>query len=102
MSDFLSLGGLPLFANGLVVLATMLWRDGTVIGGATLLLLALIGWDLRLDHHDGLLLFVLLGAYLWYLFKQRRADVDDSFNLWEMMTGERAHCCGIAHCSCLA
>ena len=58
--------------------STLLWRDGTVLGGATLLLLAVIGWDLRLDRHDGVLLFVLLGVYLGYLFKQRRAGVDES------------------------
>ncbi|MFQ5665771.1 MAG: calcium/sodium antiporter [Candidatus Binatia bacterium] len=50
---------------------TLLRRDGTVLGGATLLILALIGWDLRLDRYDGALLFVLLGLYLAFLFKQR-------------------------------
>jgi cation:H+ antiporter len=56
---------------------SLLLRDGTVLGGATVLLLALIGWDLRLDHHDGLLLFVLLGVYLWFLFKQRGASAEE-------------------------
>jgi cation:H+ antiporter len=72
------LGGCAL-VRAIPISTTLLRRDGTVLGGATLLLLSLIGWDLRLDHHDGLLLFILLGVYLWYLFKQRSAGVDDSF-----------------------
>jgi cation:H+ antiporter len=55
----------------------LLRRDGTVIGVTTVLLLGLIGWDLRLDHHDGMLLLILLGVYLGCLFKQRRTGVDD-------------------------
>ena len=50
---------------------TLLRRDGLVLGSTTLLLLALIGWDLRLDRVDGAILFVLLGVYLGYLFKSR-------------------------------
>ncbi|MBN2217596.1 MAG: calcium/sodium antiporter [Pirellulales bacterium] len=48
-------------------------RDGLVLGGSTLLLLAMIGWNLRLDRLDGALLLVLLGIYLAYLFKSRHA-----------------------------
>lgn len=51
---------------------TLLWRDGTVLGGTTLLLLALLGWDLELSHVDGAILLVLLGVYLGYLFRVRR------------------------------
>ncbi len=51
---------------------TLLWRDGMVLGSTTLLLLALIGWDLELGHVDGAILFALLGVYLGYLFKVRR------------------------------
>ena len=69
------LGGCAL-VRAIPIDPTLLRRDGTVLGGTTLLLLALIGWDLRLDRHDGVLLFILLGAYLWYLFRQRRAGVD--------------------------
>jgi cation:H+ antiporter len=50
---------------------TLLRRDGSVLGVTTLLLLALIGWDLRLGYFDGALLFVLLCLYLGYLFKSR-------------------------------
>ncbi len=57
----------------------LLRRDGTVIGITTVLLLGLIGWDLRLDRYDGVLLFILLGVYLGYLFKQRRAGVDNGY-----------------------
>ncbi|MFC1639336.1 calcium/sodium antiporter [Gemmatimonadota bacterium] len=71
------LGGCAL-VRAIPISTTLLWRDGTVLGGATLMLLAIIGWDLRLDRHDGVLLFVLLGVYLGYLFKQRRTGVDDS------------------------
>ncbi len=51
---------------------TLLWRDGMVLGGTTLLLLALIGWDLELGYVDGAILFSLLGVYLGYLFRVRR------------------------------
>ncbi|MEE8409092.1 MAG: calcium/sodium antiporter [Myxococcota bacterium] len=70
------LGGCAL-VRAIPITPTLLRRDGTVIGATTILLLGLIGWDLRLDRHDGVLLFVLLGVYLAYLFKQRRAGVDD-------------------------
>ena len=49
----------------------LLLRDGAVLGGATLLILALVGLDLRLDRHDGLLLFILLVVYLVFLFRNR-------------------------------
>jgi len=70
------LGGCAL-VRAIPITPTLLQRDGTVIGVTTLLLLCLIGGDLRLDRHDGVLLFVLLCSYLGYLFKQRRRDVDD-------------------------
>jgi cation:H+ antiporter len=70
------LGGCAL-VRAISITPTLLRRDGTVIGATTVLLLGLIGWDLRLDRHDGVLLLVLLGVYLAYLFKQRRAGVDD-------------------------
>jgi len=49
----------------------LLQRDGVVLGGATVLILGLIGWDLNLGQKDGILLFVLLVVYLVYLFKNR-------------------------------
>lgn len=70
------LGGCAL-VRAIPITPTLLRRDGTVIGVTTVLLFGLIGWDLRLDRHDGVLLFVLLCAYLGYLFKERRAGVDD-------------------------
>jgi cation:H+ antiporter len=49
----------------------LLQRDGVVLGGATVLILALVGWDLNLGRKDGILLFILLIVYLVYLFKNR-------------------------------
>jgi len=49
-------------------------RDGPFLVGSSFLLLALIGWDLRLGRIDGMILLVLLGAYLVLLFKQRKVD----------------------------
>lgn len=49
----------------------LLQRDGFVLGGSTLLILGLIGYDLHLSKTDGLLLFSLLIIYLIYLFKNR-------------------------------
>ena len=54
----------------------LLRRDGTVLAIVTVVLFALVGWDLRLDWYDGLLLFASLIAYLLYLFKQRKAGVE--------------------------
>lgn len=71
------LGGCAL-VRAIPVERTMLRRDGAVLGGTSLLLIGLIGWDLRLDRYDGVVLFVLLGVYLGYLFKLRRAGADDS------------------------
>ena len=69
------LGGCALF-RAIPIGRRLLRRDGTVLGAITLLLLALIGWDLQLNWYDGAILFVLLLAYLGYLFKQRKAGVD--------------------------
>jgi len=53
---------------------TLFKRDGPFLVGTSLLLLALVGWDLRLDRHDGLILATLMVAYLVLLFKQRAMD----------------------------
>lgn len=69
------LGGCAM-VRAIPVSRTLLWRDGSVLGATTLLLLALIGWDLTLSHVDGALLFVLLGVYLGFLFKYRHTVGD--------------------------
>ena len=60
-------------------------RDGVVIAAATLLVFALLAWDLRLDRYDGAVLFLLLLVYLALLFKQRKEHPeeapDDEFHL---------------------
>lgn len=70
------LGGCAL-VRAIPITPTLLRRDGTVLAATTVLLLGLIGWDLRLDRYDGVLLFVLLLVYLVYLFRQRRGGVGD-------------------------
>ncbi len=50
----------------------LVWRDGVVLVGSTLLLVLLIGRDLTLSHADGWILFGLLGVYLTYLWQARR------------------------------
>jgi len=52
----------------------LVWRDGVVLVGSTLVLVMLIGADLTLSHADGWILVSLLGAYLAYLWKVRRRD----------------------------
>jgi len=68
---------------------TLLWRDGSVLGGTTLLLLALIGWDLRLDHTDGAVLFTLLLLYLTYLYRSRQAMPHGEDEIKELTTGNK-------------
>ena len=58
----------------------LLQRDGVVLGGSTVLILGLVGWDLHLGRNDGILLFLLLIVYLVYLFKNRHdreGSIDD-------------------------
>ena len=50
---------------------TLLWRDGSVLGAPSGLLLALVGWNFCLDRYDGAILFLLLCVYLVYLYKSR-------------------------------
>ena len=71
--------------RGIPTSPTLLWRDGMVLGSTTLLLLALIGWDLTLDHTDGAILFVLLGIYLGYLFLSRHVVPGTEQELQELM-----------------
>jgi cation:H+ antiporter len=78
------LGGCAL-VRGIPTSPTLLWRDGMVLGSTTLLLLALIGWDLTLGHTDGAILFVLLGVYLGYLFLSRHVVPGTEQELKELM-----------------
>ncbi len=70
---------------------TLLWRDGSVLAGTTVLLLVLIGWDLRLDRHDGALLFVLLGLYLGYLFVKRKVLPENESGIKPVVVGKHKH-----------
>lgn len=54
----------------------LLKRDGMVLGGATVLILAMVGWDLTLNRYDGILLFALLVVYLFFLFKNRHGATE--------------------------
>jgi cation:H+ antiporter len=63
---------------------TLLRRDGPILVLAAALVLAVIGVDLRLDRHDGILLGSLLVAYLLLLFKQRRRDAATALEPEEM------------------
>jgi len=64
------LGGCAL-AGAIPVSRKLFYRDGAMLGLATLLILLMVGWDLRLDRHDGLLLFALLIIYLVFLYRNR-------------------------------
>ncbi len=68
---------------------TLLRRDGSVLGATTLLLLAMIGWDLRLDRYDGGILFVLLLLYLAYLFKSRHVIPGTEQELGKLIAGDK-------------
>lgn len=70
---------------------TLLWRDGSVLAGTTLLLLVLIGWDLRLDWYDGALLFGLLGLYLSYLFMKRKVLPENELGIKPVVVGKARH-----------
>ena len=50
----------------------LLWRDGLFLLTSSLVLLALVGIDLTLDPHDGVLLFTLLLLYLGWLVVNRK------------------------------
>lgn len=84
------LGGCAI-ARAIPMSPTLLWRDGSVLAGTTLLLLALIGWDLRLDRYDGALLFVLLGLYLGYLFMKRKVLPENELGIKPVVVGKDKH-----------
>ena len=54
----------------------LLWKDGLVLAGATVLLLVLVGYDLELGRAEGALLFGLLLTYLAWVFRRRRGGQD--------------------------
>ena len=70
------LGGCAL-VRAIPMQARLLKRDGAVLGATTLLLLALVGSDLKLGHLDGVLLFGLLLIYLIMLFRQRGEGLEE-------------------------
>ena len=51
----------------------IVWRDAIVLVGSTVVLFLLVGIDLRLGTLDGVLLFLLLLAYLRYIWVDRKA-----------------------------
>ena len=51
---------------------TLVWRDTTILLGATLLLFLLIGIDLELGRGDGAILLGLLISYLYYVWTRRK------------------------------
>ncbi len=50
----------------------LVWRDEGMLVGSSLLLVLLIGLDLRLSHLDGVILLLVLVGYLWVVFLQRK------------------------------
>lgn len=50
----------------------LVWRDAGMLVGSSLLLVLLIGLDLRLSHMDGVILLLVLAGYLWLIFHQRK------------------------------
>ena len=54
--------------------ALLVWRDSLVLVGATMVLYLLVGIDLSLGALDGVILVSLLGAYLAWVWRDRRVD----------------------------
>jgi Ca2+/Na+ antiporter len=78
---------------------TLVRRDGSIIIAATVLLLLLLGYDLQLDRHDGIVLLASLAGYLVYLFSQRRMVPGAADDLREAKEagGRWKHRCAAAH-----
>jgi cation:H+ antiporter len=70
------LGGAAMF-RAIPTNRMLLIRDGAILGVTSLVLLLIIGIDLRLDRYDGVLLAAGLVIYLVILFKQRKAPVHE-------------------------
>lgn len=69
------LGGAALLRS-VAASKTLVWRDALFLLVATLLLLALVAPDLRMDRLDGFVLFGMLVAYLTLLWYQRTHHVE--------------------------
>ena len=81
------LGGLAL-ARGIVTSRKLVYRDGSVLIAATLLL-GLFLWDLQLTRLEGIILIVALVAYISYLFYKREAPDEEEvpegeFTWWDV------------------
>ena len=63
------LGGLAL-AAGIATTRTMVFRDGSMLIGTTILLLVFL-FDLTLSRFEGIILLIILVAYIAYLLYQR-------------------------------
>jgi len=55
---------------------SMVWRDGGVLLGATILLATML-YNHSLSRFEGIVLFALLAAYLFFLFYKREPMTDD-------------------------
>jgi len=72
------LGGAALLGT-IPIAREMVLRDASVLVGSSLLLVALVSFDLTLSHWDGWILFSLLVGYLSLIWYQRRDKVHPPF-----------------------
>jgi cation:H+ antiporter len=82
------LGGAALF-RAIPTNRKLLMRDGAVLFITSVLLLLIIGIDLRLDRYDGVLLALGLVVYLGILFKQRKAPPGAEEEVGELVAAQR-------------
>ena len=78
------LGGCAL-AHPIPTTKILVYRDASVLLLGTLLLGLFIGTDLKLSSFDGSILFVLLVAYLLYLFVRRGEGTEPDTELQEIL-----------------
>jgi len=83
------LGGAALF-RAIPTNRMLLVRDGAVLAITSVMLLVMIGVDLRLDWYDGLALAIGLALYLAILFKQRKAPPGAAEEVEELVAGQRS------------
>ena len=81
------LGGLAL-AKGIVTSRKLVYRDGGVLIGATILL-GIFLWDLHMTRLEGTILIVALVSYIAYLFYKREATdgeevPEGDFSWWDV------------------
>jgi len=72
------LGGAALLGT-IPIAREMVLRDAAVLVGSSLLLVALVGFDLTVSHWDGWILFSLLIGYLSLIWYQRRDRIRPPF-----------------------